>query len=30
VLGKAYDLVSYVPGGPGNFAPRRKLRVSQA
>jgi len=30
VLGKANDLVSYVPGGPGNFAPRRKLRVSQA
>ncbi|MGQ0443858.1 MAG: hypothetical protein ACT4O2_01710 [Beijerinckiaceae bacterium] len=29
VLGKANDLVSYVPGGPGNFAPRRKLRVSQ-
>jgi len=29
-LGKAYDLVNYVPGGPGNFAPRRKLRVSQA
>ncbi len=30
VLGKANDLVSYVPGGSGNFAPRRKLRVSQA
>ncbi|MGH6858300.1 MAG: hypothetical protein ACRECP_11885 [Methylocella sp.] len=30
VLGKANDLVNYVPGGPGNFAPRRKLRVSQA
>jgi hypothetical protein len=30
VLGKANDLVSYVPGGPGNFAPRRKLRISQA
>jgi hypothetical protein len=30
VLGKANDLVEYVPGGPGNFAPRRKLRVSQA
>jgi hypothetical protein len=30
VLGKANDLVGYVPGGPGNFAPRRKLRVSQA
>lgn len=30
VLGKATDLVNYVPGGPGNFAPRRKLRVSQA
>jgi hypothetical protein len=30
VLGKANDLVRYVPGGPGNFAPRRKLRVSQA
>lgn len=30
VLGKANDLVGYVPGGPGNFAPRRKLRISQA
>jgi hypothetical protein len=30
VLGKANDLVGFVPGGPGNFAPRRKLRVSQA
>ncbi len=30
VLGKAIDLVSYIPGGPGNFAPRRKLRISQA
>jgi hypothetical protein len=30
VLGRANDLVGYVPGGPGNFAPRRKLRVSQA
>jgi hypothetical protein len=30
VLGKANDLVGYVPGGPGNFMPRRKLRVSQA
>jgi hypothetical protein len=30
VLSKANDLVNYVPGGPGNFAPRRKLRVSQA
>ncbi|MGH6834605.1 MAG: hypothetical protein ACREC9_03455 [Methylocella sp.] len=30
VLGKATDLVNFVPGGPGNFAPRRKLRISQA
>jgi hypothetical protein len=30
VLGKANDLVSFVPGGPGNFTPRRKLRISQA
>ena len=30
VLGKANDLVGFVPGGPGNFTPRRKLRVSQA
>jgi hypothetical protein len=30
VLGRANDLVNYVPAGPGNFAPRRKLRVSQA
>jgi hypothetical protein len=30
VLGKANDLVSYVPGGPGDFAPRRKLWISQA
>jgi hypothetical protein len=30
VLGKANDLVSHVPGAPGNFTQRRKLRVSQA
>lgn len=30
VLGKANDLVSQVPGAAGNFAQRRKLRVSQA
>jgi len=30
VLGKANDLVSPVPGTAGNFAQRRKLRVSQA
>jgi hypothetical protein len=29
-LGKANDLVSHVPGAAGNFAQRRKLRVSQA
>ncbi len=30
VLGKANDLVSHIPGTAGNFAQRRKLRVSQA
>ncbi len=30
VLGRANDLVNYVPAGTGNFVPRRKLRVSQA
>ena len=30
VIGKANDLVSPVPGTAGNFAQRRKLRVSQA
>ena len=30
VLGKANDLVSHVPGAADPFAPRSKLRISQA